>query len=76
MTIILRCPATTKRGFQKEVDPMIDVRTILELQETAVARWHKREIDNPHEGFLGVVCLQHEQNSGFGIRKTSPEAPM
>jgi cell division protein FtsB len=41
---------------------MIDVRTILELHETAVAQWHKREISNPHEGFLSVVCLQHEQN--------------
>ena len=41
---------------------MIDVRAILDLHETAVAQWHKREIDNPYEGFLNVVCLQHEQN--------------
>ena len=41
---------------------MIDVRAILDLHETAVAEWHKREIDNPYEGFLHVVCLQHEQN--------------
>jgi cell division protein FtsB len=41
---------------------MIDVAAILDLHETAVAQWHSREIDNPYEGFLNVVCLQHEQN--------------
>jgi cell division protein FtsB len=41
---------------------MIEVRAILDLHETAVTRWHKQEIDNPYEGFLHVVCLQHEQN--------------
>ena len=41
---------------------MIDVRAILDLHETAVARWHEREIDNPYEGFLRLVCQQHEQN--------------
>jgi hypothetical protein len=41
---------------------MIDVRAILNLHEAAVAEWHRQEIDNPHEGFLHVVCLQHEQN--------------
>ena len=41
---------------------MIDVRAILDLHETTVARWHEREIDNPYEGFLQLVCLQHEQN--------------
>ena len=41
---------------------MIDVRTITELHETAVQRWHQDAIDNPHEGFLQLVCRQHEQN--------------
>ena len=41
---------------------MIDVRAILDLHETTVARWHEREIDNPYEGFLRLVCLQHQQN--------------
>ena len=41
---------------------MIDVRAILDLHEATVVRWHEREIDNPYEGFLHVVCLQHEQN--------------
>ena len=41
---------------------MIDVRAILDLHETTVARWHEREIDNPYEGFLHLVCLQHQQN--------------
>ncbi len=41
---------------------MIDVPAILDLHETAVARWHEREIDNPYEGFLRLVCDQHGQN--------------
>jgi hypothetical protein len=41
---------------------MVDVLAILDLQEKAVARWHVGEIDNPYEGFLEVVCRQHEQN--------------
>jgi len=41
---------------------MIDVQAILELHAAAVARWHTQEIDNPHEGFLEVVCHQHQQN--------------
>jgi cell division protein FtsB len=41
---------------------MIDVPAILDLHQTTVAAWHQREIDNPYEGFLNVVCLQHEQN--------------
>jgi hypothetical protein len=41
---------------------MIDVQTILDLHETTVVRWHEAEIDNPYEGFLRLVCLQHQQN--------------
>jgi len=41
---------------------MIDVRAVLDLHETTVARWHEREIDNPYEGFLELVCRQHQQN--------------
>jgi hypothetical protein len=41
---------------------MIDVRAILDLHETTVARWHDWEIDNSYEGFLHLVCLQHQQN--------------
>ncbi|MCE5267629.1 MAG: DUF4254 domain-containing protein [Planctomycetaceae bacterium] len=41
---------------------MIDVPAILALHETAVARWHENEIDNPYEGFLRLVCDQHQQN--------------
>jgi hypothetical protein len=38
------------------------VHAILDLHETTVARWHMSEIDNPYEGFLRLVCLQHQQN--------------
>jgi len=41
---------------------MIDVREIIALHETTVAGWHERGIDNPYEGFLRLVCLQHQQN--------------
>jgi hypothetical protein len=41
---------------------MIDVQAILQLHESTVARWHEREIDNPGEGFMALVCHQHEQN--------------
>jgi hypothetical protein len=61
-TIILRCRAVTKSDSSKETGEMIEVPAILDLHETAVAQWHQREIDNPYEGFLHVVCLQHEQN--------------
>ena len=41
---------------------MIDLQAILDLHESAVVRWHEREIDNPGEGFSTLVCRQHEQN--------------
>ncbi|MEN6406859.1 MAG: DUF4254 domain-containing protein [Thermoguttaceae bacterium] len=41
---------------------MIDVHEILELHETTVTQWHSREIDNPYDGFLRLVCHQHQQN--------------
>ena len=41
---------------------MIDVRAIRDLHERTVAGWHNHEIDNPYEGFLRVVCLEHQQN--------------
>ena len=41
---------------------MIDVRAILDLHETTVARWHEQEIDSPYEGFMELVCRQHQQN--------------
>ena len=53
---------------------MINVPAILDLHETAVARWHEREIDNPYEGFLRLVCDQHSRTSASGTRRTSPAA--
>ena len=41
---------------------MIDVREITDLQQAAVARWHHEPIGNPHEGFLQIVCEQHQFN--------------
>lgn len=41
---------------------MIDVGAIVDLHEATVARWHRQQVDNPYEGFLKVVCHQHQQN--------------
>ncbi|MBN2578177.1 MAG: DUF4254 domain-containing protein [Pirellulales bacterium] len=41
---------------------MIDVRSITDLHRETIPRWHRQEIDNPYEGFLHVVCRQHQQN--------------
>lgn len=41
---------------------MIDVAEIINLHRTTVRRWHRYDIDNPYEGFLLLVCRQHQQN--------------
>jgi hypothetical protein len=41
---------------------MIDVSQITELHRATVGRWHRQPIDNPYDGFLGLVCQQHRSN--------------
>lgn len=41
---------------------MIDVKEITRLHQTMVQRWHTQTLDTPYEGFLNLVCRQHEQN--------------
>jgi len=41
---------------------MIDAKTVTDLHRTTVRRWHQQEIDNPYDGFLHLVCRQHERN--------------
>ena len=41
---------------------MFDVSTITGLHRTTVRRWHQHEINIPYEGFLELICLEHEQN--------------
>lgn len=41
---------------------MIDVKAITRLHKTTAERWHRSGPDNPYEGFLSLVCSQHEQN--------------
>ena len=42
---------------------MIDVPAITQLHRTTVERWHSQDdIENPYEGFLRLVCEQHERN--------------
>ena len=41
---------------------MIEVQDITDLHRTTVRRWHEREIDNSYDGFLRLVCEQHQRN--------------
>jgi hypothetical protein len=41
---------------------MVNVQSITDLHKATVERWHQYEIDNPYEGFLLLVCRQHQQN--------------
>jgi cell division protein FtsB len=41
---------------------MIDVKAITHLHKTTTQRWHQYDLDNPYEGFLLIVCRQHQQN--------------
>ena len=41
---------------------MIDVRTVTDLHRSTVERWHVEGVDNPYEGFLELVCQQHQSN--------------
>ena len=41
---------------------MIDVKQITQLHRDMVAHWHEHEVDNPCEGFLGIVCRQFSYN--------------
>jgi hypothetical protein len=41
---------------------MFNVDEILELQHDMVALWHQQPIANSYEGWLQVVCQQHQYN--------------
>jgi len=41
---------------------MLDVQAILNLHKTTIVQWHERAVDNSYEGFLELVCSQHQQN--------------
>jgi len=41
---------------------IIEVHRITQLHRDTIIRWHEGPIDNPYEGFMGLVCSQHEQN--------------
>jgi hypothetical protein len=38
------------------------VRQITELHRDTVCRWHEQQLDSTYEGFLAVVCRQHQFN--------------
>lgn len=37
---------------------MIDVNSVTQLHRDVVLRWHSQAVDNPYDGFLGLVCRQ------------------
>lgn len=37
---------------------LIDVDQVLEMHESAIDRWHRRDIDNPYAGFPHIACHQ------------------
>jgi hypothetical protein len=37
---------------------MIDVHEVTALQRAMIVRWHQQPVDQPFEGFLGLVCQQ------------------
>lgn len=41
---------------------MISVHDINELHSQTVTRWHETPVDNQFEGFLSIVCQQHQFN--------------
>ena len=41
---------------------MIEIEPIVALHTDTVVRWHSQAIDNPYDGFLHLVCLQHSFN--------------
>src|SRR5690554_268660 len=45
-----------------QLDPPQLVRSITQLHREAVVRWHRAEVDNPYDGFLSIVCQQHQYN--------------
>lgn len=42
--------------------PIRAVEQIARMHRETVERWHRGEIDNPHQGLLGVACRQHQFN--------------
>jgi len=41
---------------------MIDFEQITRLHRETVVRWHQQDVDNPFDGFLGLVCEQFSYN--------------
>ena len=40
----------------------IDIAQITRLHRDLVIRWHAQDVDNPHDGLLGIVCQQMSYN--------------
>ncbi|MEM6471359.1 MAG: DUF4254 domain-containing protein [Planctomycetota bacterium] len=42
--------------------PLPSVSQVTQLQTETVVKWHEEDISNPFDGFLQLVCRQHEFN--------------
>jgi hypothetical protein len=56
------CPYGGRFFREKDFSTMIIISEIAELHAATVAQWHEHQINNPYDGFLAVVCRQHQQN--------------
>jgi hypothetical protein len=54
---------------------MLDLDEVIRLHRECVFRWHAQEIDNPAEGLLGLVCLQHQFNFRLWHEEDKARAP-
>lgn len=43
-------------------EPRSIVEQVVDLHRETVVRWHRSDIDNPYQGFLALVCQQHQFN--------------
>ena len=40
----------------------IDLEQVTGLQHLLVVHWHHEPLDNPYQGFLELVCREHQFN--------------
>ena len=54
---------------------MLEMDEVIRLHRECVFRWHAQEVDNPADGLLGLVCLQHQFNFLLWHEEDKARAP-
>lgn len=54
---------------------LIDINRILEMHESAIDRWHRHGIDNPHAGFMHLACRECALNYRLWHEEDLAHAP-